>query len=72
MKRLAEQGLKGGEGVDAGFAPDDALRDGDVVSAPAEDWRLTTIWTPGHTADHLSFAFDSAEAAAPIVFTGTM
>ncbi len=59
MARLAEAGLVGGgEGVDAGFAPDIVLEEGDVVSGPG--WRLTARATPGHTADHLAFAWGAA------------
>ncbi|WP_233489343.1 MBL fold metallo-hydrolase [Rhodovulum sp. 12E13] len=63
MARLAaEAGIGGGEGVDAGFAPDVVLEDGAEIAG--EDWRLDVIATPGHTADHLAFAWGEA------VFTG--
>ena len=56
MQRLAETGLAGGgEGVDAGFAPDEELPDGAVIAA--EGWRLEAIHTPGHFGNHLSFAW---------------
>src|SRR5512146_1796673 len=42
------------EGGDHAFAPDETLRDGDVVSGPG--WRLTAVETPGHTSNHLCFA----------------
>ena len=59
MARLAEAGrVEGGEGVDAGFAPDIVLEEGDIVSGPG--WRLTVLATPGHTADHLAFAWGDA------------
>ena len=59
MARLAEAGrVEGGEGVDAGFAPDIVLEEGAVVSGPG--WRLTALATPGHTADHLAFAWGDA------------
>lgn len=59
MARLAEAGrVEGGEGVDAGFAPDIVLEEGDIVSGPG--WRLTVRATPGHTADHLAFAWGDA------------
>jgi glyoxylase-like metal-dependent hydrolase (beta-lactamase superfamily II) len=65
MARLAAAGwLGGGEGIDAGFAPDEAIRDGAVLRGPG--WTMTALATPGHTADHLSFAW--AEGAA--IFTG--
>ncbi|MEO1154757.1 MAG: MBL fold metallo-hydrolase [Pseudomonadota bacterium] len=63
MARLAAEGLVGGgEGVDAGFQPDETLADGDRITGP--DWALQAIHTPGHFAGHLSFALNDA------VFTG--
>ena len=63
MQRLAAAGLTGGgEGVDAGFAPNEALADGDTVDHG--DWQLTALWTPGHFGNHLSFVLGDA------VFTG--
>jgi len=65
MARLAAAGgLGGGEGIDAGFAPDEALRDGAAVRGPG--WTLTALATPGHAADHLSFAWEEGAA----LFTG--
>lgn len=55
-------GLGGGEGVDAGFAPDRALADGAVLDLPAG--RLTALWTPGHMGNHLCFLW------ADIAFSG--
>ncbi|WP_417208846.1 MBL fold metallo-hydrolase [Antarctobacter sp.] len=55
MQALAEGGLVGGgEGVDRGFVPDQALADGDIVQA--DGWRIEALHTPGHMANHLSFA----------------
>ncbi|WP_371168824.1 MBL fold metallo-hydrolase [Aliiroseovarius sp. 2305UL8-7] len=55
MQDLVARGLtSGGEGVDAGFAPDICVADGETFDAgglPVE-----TIWTPGHFANHVSFA----------------
>jgi len=57
MARLAAEGrVGGGEGVDAGFVPDETLEDGAVVAGPG--WRLRALATPGHTADHLAFLWD--------------
>jgi hydroxyacylglutathione hydrolase len=65
MTRLAAAGgLGGGEGIDATFAPDQPIRDGAVVRGPG--WTLTALATPGHTADHLSFAWEEGGA----LFTG--
>ncbi|SPJ23673.1 MBL fold metallo-hydrolase [Palleronia abyssalis] len=47
--------LGGGEGVDASFAPDETLADGEVLHTPAGPIRA--IWTPGHFGNHLSFAW---------------
>jgi glyoxylase-like metal-dependent hydrolase (beta-lactamase superfamily II) len=67
MARLAATGsLGGGEGLDAGFAPDGRIGEGAVIAGPG--WTLTALATPGHTADHLSFAW--AEAGA--LFTGDL
>lgn len=55
MTRLAEAGLEdAGEGVDAAFAPDVALADGEVIEG--DGWTLEALWTPGHFGNHLSFA----------------
>lgn len=57
MQALAASGLAGGgEGVDAGFAPDVRLADGDTVAGGT--WRLQVLHTPGHFAGHLSLALD--------------
>ena len=50
----------GGEGRDAGFRPDGVLVEGDTVSGPG--WTLTAVETPGHTADHLAFAWAEGDA----------
>jgi glyoxylase-like metal-dependent hydrolase (beta-lactamase superfamily II) len=60
----AAGGLGGGEGIDAGFAPDRRIGEGSVVAGPG--WTLTAVATPGHTADHLAFAWDEGAA----LFTG--
>lgn len=49
-----------GPGADPGFAPDSGLTDGMTVAGP--DWTLTVIETPGHTADHLAFAWREGNA----------
>lgn len=56
MERLAKMtNLGGGEGVDADFAPDITLKDGEKVST--FEWELTAITTPGHFSNHLCFAW---------------
>ncbi len=55
MQALADAGLvAGGEGVDADFAPDITLADGETLAHG--DWSLTAIHTPGHFCNHLCFA----------------
>lgn len=49
-----EWDLGGGEGVDAGFAPDRTLRDGEVVSVGGV--AVTALHTPGHMGNHMAFA----------------
>jgi glyoxylase-like metal-dependent hydrolase (beta-lactamase superfamily II) len=44
------------EGGDLDFVPDIALRDGDRVGGPG--WELAAVHTPGHTSNHLCFAWD--------------
>lgn len=59
MTDLVAGGLtSGGEGVDAGFRPDETLADGERIHG--DGWHLDTIWTPGHFANHLCFAFADA------------
>ncbi|SDZ72977.1 MBL fold metallo-hydrolase [Rubrimonas cliftonensis] len=60
----AAGGLGGGEGADAGFAPDAALAEGESVAG--EGWRLTALHTPGHIANHLAFALEGTGT----LFTG--
>ncbi|MEO0751684.1 MAG: MBL fold metallo-hydrolase [Pseudomonadota bacterium] len=65
MTRLAQAGLSdAGEGIDAAFAPDQVVADGETVAGA--NWSLTAIWTPGHLGNHLSFAWDG------VVFTGDL
>jgi hydroxyacylglutathione hydrolase len=55
MQSLAATGLvAGGEGIDAGFAPDIPLADGEPLAHG--DWALTALHTPGHLSNHLCFA----------------
>lgn len=54
MQRLAAAGmLEGGEGVDAGFAPDLRLASGEEVIG--DGWGLTALHTPGHMGNHMCF-----------------
>lgn len=57
MERLVAEGLAGGgEGVDAGFRPDETLADGDRIEG--HGWSLDVLHTPGHFAGHVAFRFD--------------
>ena len=42
-------------GADRDFKPDLTLRDGDVIEG--DGWRLEAVATPGHTANHMAFAW---------------
>jgi glyoxylase-like metal-dependent hydrolase (beta-lactamase superfamily II) len=42
-------------GADRDFKPDVTLRDGDVIEG--DGWRLEAVATPGHTANHMAFAW---------------
>src|SRR5829696_7215124 len=46
--------------ADCDHRPDQELREGDVVEGPG--WRLLTVETPGHTANHLCFALPEENA----------
>src|ERR1700744_6056370 len=46
------------------FRPDVALTDGEIVSG--DGWTLEAVTTPGHTANHMSFAFKEAD----VLFAG--
>jgi glyoxylase-like metal-dependent hydrolase (beta-lactamase superfamily II) len=55
MARLAEAGLRGGgEGVDAAFAPDLMVGDGEMLHLAG--LAIEAIHTPGHMGAHLCFA----------------
>jgi len=56
------EGLGGGEGVDARFAPD--IRLGDGAQVEGAGWRVVALHTPGHMGNHLCFAWEQA------LFTG--
>jgi glyoxylase-like metal-dependent hydrolase (beta-lactamase superfamily II) len=49
---------------DTDFAPDRALTDGEVVRGTG--WTIEAVTTPGHTANHMAFAFKEAG----ILFSG--
>src|ERR1700728_2401571 len=45
--------------ADMDFRPDVALADGETVSG--DGWTLEALTTPGHTANHMAFAFKGAD-----------
>jgi len=49
---------EGGEGGDHSFRPEVTVPDGGVVEGL--DWRVSGLHTPGHCANHLCFALESA------------
>jgi glyoxylase-like metal-dependent hydrolase (beta-lactamase superfamily II) len=50
--------------ADMDFRPDVALADGDLVRG--DGWTLEAVTTPGHTANHMAFAFKEAD----LMFSG--
>jgi glyoxylase-like metal-dependent hydrolase (beta-lactamase superfamily II) len=59
-----ESGFPIEEGGDMDFEPDVVLRDGDSVEGPG--WTIESVYTPGHTSNHLCFALKEENA----LFTG--
>lgn len=52
------------EGGDRDFVPDVIVRDGDVIASGG--YHLRCVFTPGHTSNHMCYAFEEEEA----LFTG--
>ncbi len=50
--------------ADMDFRPDVALADGEIVAG--DGWTIEAIATPGHTANHMAFAFKEAD----LIFAG--
>lgn len=50
-------------GGDADFIPDVVLKDGDAIEG--SNWRLETLHTPGHTSNHLAFAWTERKILFP-------
>jgi len=61
---LDDRGPRSDAGFDLDYAPDAVLGDGESVAG--EGWTLTAVTTPGHTSNHLCFAFPEGDA----LFTG--
>lgn len=53
--RREAAGQEAVQGGDLSFVPDRQLRDGDVVAGPG--WTIEAVHTPGHTSNHLCFAW---------------
>jgi len=60
----AAGGPRADAGFDADYAPDHVMADGERMCGP--DWTITAVATPGHTSNHMCFAFEEARA----LFTG--
>ncbi len=59
------EGESAKETIDVDFVPDIAVSDGNIV-VETDEWMLRAVHTPGHTSNHLCFAFDAERA----LFTG--
>jgi glyoxylase-like metal-dependent hydrolase (beta-lactamase superfamily II) len=59
-----EDGISIEAGGDMEFVPDVLLKDGDTVKGPG--WTVESVYTPGHTSNHLCFALKEENA----LFTG--
>jgi len=58
------EGVKVEESIDLAFAPDVRVADGEVA-ATGPGWTLRGVHTPGHTSNHLCFAFDEQRVLFP-------
>ena len=58
------EGVQIEEGGDMNFSPDLTLRDGDLIEG--DGWTIESVYTPGHTSNHLCFALREEKA----LFTG--
>ncbi len=59
-----ESGIQVEEGGDMDFVPDVLVKDGDIISG--EGWSVECVYTPGHTSNHMCFAYREQKA----LFTG--
>jgi glyoxylase-like metal-dependent hydrolase (beta-lactamase superfamily II) len=53
--RYESEKISSESGADRNFRPDIAVRDGETIEG--EGWGLQAVATPGHTANHLAFAW---------------
>ncbi len=61
---LDDEGPRADEAFDSAYRPDRILADGERLGG--ESWAIEAVATPGHTSNHLCFAFGEAGA----LFTG--
>ncbi|SOB87354.1 Glyoxylase, beta-lactamase superfamily II [Sphingomonas guangdongensis] len=61
---LDDAGVRADAAFDRDYAPDRVLADGEAIEGA--DWSLTAVATPGHTSNHLCFAW----RARGILFSG--
>ena len=54
MQALEAEGIDGGEGRDAGFAPDVVVQDGQILTLVGG--KIEVIHTPGHMSNHICLA----------------
>lgn len=59
-----ESGIQVEEGGDMEFEPDVLVKDGDIISG--DGWSVECVYTPGHTSNHMCFAYREQKA----LFTG--
>jgi glyoxylase-like metal-dependent hydrolase (beta-lactamase superfamily II) len=66
MQALVDGGYDGGgEGIDANFAPDRVVGDGDVIDTPAGALRV--LHTPGHMGNHICLGWGDAVFSGDLV-----
>ena len=55
-----ERGEQVEEGGDMEFVPDREVRHGDIIEGL--DWRLESVYTPGHTSNHVCYRFPAEQS----------
>src|SRR3954470_23792512 len=55
--RYESETISSESGADRDFRPDVTVRDGETISG--DGWALEAVATPGHTANHLAFAYQN-------------